>query len=202
MTEGVVDVLLVEDEALNRALVTAILARAEDDRLRTAVVREAGTLAAARSALADRAADVVLLDVQLPDGSGLNLAAELRVANGPGPVIIALTAGALAEQREAAVAATRTVDKVHLSYGDEEPHEYLRQLAADHLIHGWDLARATGQAYEPDPAALEASYGFLRAAADDPGRGGAFGPVVPVPADAPLLDRAVGLSGRDPGWKP
>lgn len=77
-------------------------------------------------------------------------------------------------------------------------------VAADELvIHGWDLARATGQEYEPDPAALEASYGFLIVAADDPGRGnGIFGPVVPVPEDAPLLDRAIGLSGRDPGWKP
>ncbi|MFF4395549.1 TIGR03086 family metal-binding protein [Streptomyces sp. NPDC001480] len=74
-------------------------------------------------------------------------------------------------------------------------------VAVDELvIHGWDLARATGQEYTPDPAALDASYGFLRAAADDPGRGAIFGPVVPVPADAPLLDRAVGLSGRDPGW--
>ncbi|TCC20306.1 TIGR03086 family protein [Kribbella speibonae] len=44
--------------------------------------------------------------------------------------------------REAEVAATWTIDKVHLSYGDEDPHEYLRQLAADHLIHGWDLAVA------------------------------------------------------------
>ncbi|WP_405878972.1 TIGR03086 family metal-binding protein [Streptomyces sp. NBC_01136] len=76
-------------------------------------------------------------------------------------------------------------------------------VATDELvIHGWDLARATGQAYTPDPAALQASYGFLLALADDPGRGnGGFGPVVPVPDDAPLLDRAVGLSGRDPGWK-
>jgi uncharacterized protein (TIGR03086 family) len=77
-------------------------------------------------------------------------------------------------------------------------------VAADELvIHGWDLARATGQEYEPDLAALQAAYGFLTAAADDPNRGGGlFGPIVPVPADAPLLDRAIGLSGRDPGWKP
>ncbi|MEV0177280.1 TIGR03086 family metal-binding protein [Streptomyces sp. NPDC050803] len=68
------------------------------------------------------------------------------------------------------------------------------------VIHGWDLARATGQAYEPDPAALQATYDFLLAAVDDPGRGAIFGPVVPVPEDAPLLDRAVGLSGREPGW--
>ncbi|MGW3665771.1 TIGR03086 family metal-binding protein [Streptomyces sp. NPDC005141] len=77
-------------------------------------------------------------------------------------------------------------------------------VAADELVvHGWDLARATGQEYEPDPAALQASYVFLRAAAEDPTRGGGiFGPLVPVPDDAPLLDRVIGLSGRDPGWKP
>ena len=34
--------------------------------------------------------------------------------------------------------------KVHLSYGEEEMSEYVHQLAADHLVHGWDLAAATG----------------------------------------------------------
>lgn len=68
------------------------------------------------------------------------------------------------------------------------------------VIHAWDLARATGQEYTPDPAALQASHDFLLASVDDPGRGSIFGPVVPVPAGAPLLDRAVGLSGRDPSW--
>ncbi|MFI7411489.1 TIGR03086 family metal-binding protein [Streptomyces sp. NPDC049627] len=77
-------------------------------------------------------------------------------------------------------------------------------VAVDELvIHGWDLARSTDQSYEPDPLALQLSYGMLLAAADDPSRGGGiFGPVVPVPDDAPLLDRAVGLSGRDPQWRP
>ncbi|MET9902553.1 TIGR03086 family metal-binding protein [Streptomyces sp. NPDC006446] len=77
-------------------------------------------------------------------------------------------------------------------------------VAADELVvHGWDLARATGQGYEPDAVALQASYEFLSAAAEDPTRGGGiFGPLVPVPDEAPLLNRVVGLSGRDPGWKP
>ncbi|MEV7451092.1 TIGR03086 family metal-binding protein [Streptomyces nigra] len=88
--------------------------------------------------------------------------------------------------------------------GIEMPGAVAGAVAADELvIHGWDLARATGQPYDPDPAALRASYAFLWAAADETGPGdGVFGPVVPVPDDAPLLDRAVGLSGRNPGWRP
>ncbi|MGW1748215.1 TIGR03086 family metal-binding protein [Streptomyces sp. NPDC002092] len=88
--------------------------------------------------------------------------------------------------------------------GVDLPGEVAAAVAVDELvIHGWDLARATGQDYIPDPAALQASHDFLLAAANDPSRGGGiFGPVVPVPPDAPLLDRAVGLSGRDPGWVP
>ena len=33
---------------------------------------------------------------------------------------------------------------VHLSFGDVTGEEYARQLVADLLIHGWDLARAIG----------------------------------------------------------
>lgn len=82
------------------------------------------------------------------------------------------------------------------------PGEIAGLVAVNELvIHGWDLARATGQEYAPDQAALDTSYAFLLAAAGEEGGGGdIFGPVVPVRDDAPLLDRAVGLSGRDPGW--
>ncbi|MFE6411410.1 TIGR03086 family metal-binding protein [Streptomyces sp. NPDC057837] len=87
--------------------------------------------------------------------------------------------------------------------GVDLPGEVAGLVAVDELvIHGWDLARATGQEYRPDPAALSACHDFLAASVDDPGRGEIFGPVVPVGPGAPLLERAVGLSGRDPGWKP
>ncbi|MER5375038.1 TIGR03086 family metal-binding protein [Streptomyces sp. NPDC002553] len=89
--------------------------------------------------------------------------------------------------------------------GVDLPGEVAGAVAADELVvHGWDLTRATGQRYAPDPAALRASHAFLRAAAEEAGDGGSgiFGPVVPVPPDAPLLARAVGLSGRDPDWTP
>jgi uncharacterized protein (TIGR03086 family) len=40
---------------------------------------------------------------------------------------------------------------VHLSSGDEAPGEYVRQLCADHLVHAWDLAAATGGDTRLDP---------------------------------------------------
>ncbi|MCT9092799.1 TIGR03086 family metal-binding protein [Streptomyces sp. ASQP_92] len=77
------------------------------------------------------------------------------------------------------------------------------QVALDELVvHGWDVARATGQDYRPAPADLEISYAFLAPSKDDPAaRGNAFGPPVDVPDGAPMLDRLIGMSGRDPGWK-
>jgi len=72
------------------------------------------------------------------------------------------------------------------------------------LVHGWDLAVATGQSYSPDPAAaracLEFDQGFAAAAPE--ARNSIYGPVVPVPGDAPVLDRLLGETGRDPGWRP
>jgi ketosteroid isomerase-like protein len=40
---------------------------------------------------------------------------------------------------------------VHLSYGDEQMAEYVHQIAADHLVHSWDLAVATGGDRRLDP---------------------------------------------------
>ncbi|MFE3739568.1 TIGR03086 family metal-binding protein [Streptomyces sp. NPDC059134] len=68
------------------------------------------------------------------------------------------------------------------------------------LIHGWDLARSTGQPYAPAEAGLRASYGMLSQAG--PGSSDVFGPPVATAADAPLLDRVIGLSGRRPDWSP
>ena len=81
------------------------------------------------------------------------------------------------------------------------------QLAAfgndELVVHGWDLAVATGQPYEVAPANLEAAWQLVSSVPDDPAaRQGLFGPVVAVPEDAPLLDRVLGGAGRDPGWRP
>lgn len=62
---------------------------------------------------------------------------------GNDPVTAAFDA---AEEATSAVAARLPEGgSVHLSYGDEEIAEYIRQLTADHLIHAWDLTVASGQ---------------------------------------------------------
>ena len=97
-------VLLVEDEELNRLLVRAILARATDDAVREIELLEAGSLELAREALARTDVDVILLDVNLPDGNGLSLATDLSTQPGR-PQVIALTASVLPHERAAAMSA-------------------------------------------------------------------------------------------------
>ncbi|KAB8180027.1 TIGR03086 family metal-binding protein [Microbispora catharanthi] len=76
------------------------------------------------------------------------------------------------------------------------------------IVHGWDLAVSTGAAYPADdPALAEAVHRACRwvgaVVAEHPqGSPGLFGPPVPVPGDAPPLDRLLGLTGRDPAWQP
>jgi uncharacterized protein (TIGR03086 family) len=86
----------------------------------------------------------------------------------------------------------------------EMPGEVAGIVATEELVvHGWDLARATGQDIATDRAALEAALQML-GQFQEPGRvaepGAAFGTVVDTADDAPLLDRVVAFSGRDPAW--
>lgn len=83
----------------------------------------------------------------------------------------------------------------------ELPGEIAALVALNEVVvHGWDLARATGQDFDPGEEATAAVHAFLAESRADGAPSEIFGPVVPVPDDAPLLDRAVGLSGRDPRW--
>jgi len=90
--------------------------------------------------------------------------------------------------------------------GVEMPGEVTALVALDEVvIHSWDLARSTGQPFAVEPGLLEALAGFLEEAfaSDEPAaREGIFGPPVEVPADAPSLDRVIGITGRDPSWTP
>ena len=102
-------ILLVEDEDLNRTLVKAVLARAQIAAVRDAQVVDAASLATARERLAGEQIDLILLDMNLPDGNGLTLARELAdgsVPTGPRkPAVVAVTASVLPQDRAAALEA-------------------------------------------------------------------------------------------------
>jgi uncharacterized protein (TIGR03086 family) len=68
----------------------------------------------------------------------------------------------------------------------------------DQLIHGWDLATATGQdATMPDGLA-EAAMSMLEGQLTDDRRGNAFKPAVAVPEDASPQDKLIAYTGRRP----
>jgi uncharacterized protein (TIGR03086 family) len=69
--------------------------------------------------------------------------------------------------------------------------------AGDALLHGWDLATATGQDTELPEAVAAEVLAFMEQNLGDGPRPG-FDPAVEVPAAAPVGDRLVALSGRHP----
>ena len=88
--------------------------------------------------------------------------------------------------------------------GNDSPAGVVGLVLADELaVHGWDVARATGQAYACEPDILEAALKFLQMFASPDAPAGpevAFGPARVLLDEAPLLDRVVAMAGRDPGW--
>jgi uncharacterized protein (TIGR03086 family) len=86
--------------------------------------------------------------------------------------------------------------------GVELPGEVAGVVALDELvIHGWDLAKATGQPAQYEGPELEAVHAMVQQFRAG-GIEGLFGPEVAVRDDAPLLERILGLAGRDPNWQP
>ena len=119
---------------------------------------------------------------------------------GADPVLSATEA---AEDATAAVSEGGALERtVHLSFGDTPAVEYVHQLLADHLIHGWDLAVAIGADATIDPDGLAECAKWFDDREEIYRTSGATGPRVEVGPDASDTDRLVGRFGRDPGmWR-
>ncbi|MET0997328.1 MAG: TIGR03086 family metal-binding protein [Marmoricola sp.] len=91
--------------------------------------------------------------------------------------------------------------------GDAMDGAVPRQLIGDMgyvevMLHGWDLARGTGQDLDYTDEAGERALEILEVIGEQGRSQGAFGPEVEVPDDAPAFAKALGKSGRDPEWTP
>lgn len=104
------------------------------------------------------------------------------------------------EAAAAALAAVRAEGAVegvvHLSFGDHPGAEYAMQLAADHLVHTWDLARALGTDDALDPDAVTAVLGWFNGTESLYREMGVIGPRVDVPAGAGPQAELLGRFGR------
>lgn len=71
--------------------------------------------------------------------------------------------------------------------------------SSDQLLHGWDLATATGQDATMPEGLAEAAYEVIHGRFTEDQRAGIFGPELPVEDGAPAQDRLLAYAGRSPG---
>lgn len=117
---------------------------------------------------------------------------------GAAPQQAALEAASAADA--AAAEGLRPGARVHLSYGEEDAGEYAMQLTADHLVHGWDLAAATGQERRMDPDLVAAVAAWFADREELYRAGNAIGPRLPADGD-PQAELLAGF-GRAVDWLP
>jgi len=119
---------------------------------------------------------------------------------GSDPAGAAFDAAAKADQ---AVSEEGALERtVHLSAGDTPATEYVRQLLADHLVHGWDLAVSIGAEPRLDADAVHACAVWFATAERAYRDAGSIGPRMDVPEDATEQDKLLAAFGRDPSWRP
>lgn len=84
----------------------------------------------------------------------------------------------------------------HLSFGDYSGSDYAAQLFMDALIHGWDVAKATGQDTRLDPQLVDACLPIAEHVTTQFREAGVFGDNVPLSPEADPQTRLLALAGR------
>ena len=75
-------------------------------------------------------------------------------------------------------------------------------LLMETALHGWDVARATGQEFTTDEQTAEALEDIVQAQAELFRKYQGFADAIEPPKNATAFELALTLSGRDPNWKP
>jgi uncharacterized protein (TIGR03086 family) len=110
-------------------------------------------------------------------------------------------AGAYRRSAEMALAAWQRpgVFEETLAFGGMTGAAVVRMHLTEEVVHGWDLAVATGQDSSIDPHLATVALDAMQHVPEELLRGGpSFGPEVAVAADASVGERLVGFLGRDP----
>jgi hypothetical protein len=98
-----------------------------------------------------------------------------------------------------AAEAVRDYDAVaHLSFGDYSVREYFWQINSFRALRAHDIARVIGVEPRLSDALVQGVWDEVSPHAEEWRTIGVYPAAVPVSEDAPLLDRLLGLTGRDP----
>jgi uncharacterized protein (TIGR03086 family) len=89
--------------------------------------------------------------------------------------------------------------EVDLGMGTMPAAELASMVVKEMAVHGWDVAAATGQEYRVSDEAARIVLDVVDTHGDLYRRYDGFAEPVPVPDSAPVFERALALSGRDPG---
>jgi uncharacterized protein (TIGR03086 family) len=99
----------------------------------------------------------------------------------------------------AAVSAPGALEKtIAAPFGDLDGDTFARFIVLDGLVHGWDLATATGQSYEPPDELVAAVDAFARQAIEPLRDGQTFAEAVEASPDASPIERLAAYTGRRP----
>lgn len=87
---------------------------------------------------------------------------------------------------------------VHYSYGDFPANEALWHAIVFRAMRAHDIAKVIGVPHGLSTELVQAVWDIVEPHAEEWRAIGIFGPKIAVAADAPLLDRLLGLTGRRP----
>ena len=87
---------------------------------------------------------------------------------------------------------------VHCSFGDYPAREYLWQINGFRGIRAWEIAKIIGVDPTLPDDLVQGLWDELSPVADAWRKFGVFPAAIPVADDAPLMQRLLGLTGRDP----
>ncbi len=138
-------------------------------------------------------------------GGATQFAAAFRGESAPdvpadvaeGPDVVARAGGALGGLM-GAIRSPGALDRtVAAPFGDMQGEAFARFVVLDGLVHGWDLATATGQTYAPSAVLVEAADAFAhQAIAPEMRDGDTFAAAVAPPAGATPMEQLAAFTGR------
>jgi len=131
------------------------------------------------------------------DGAATFTAAFGGAAASVDPADVLASFGPALTALAGAIGAPGALDRsVPAPFGDVPGETFARFVVLDGLVHGWDLALATGQGYHPSAVLVAEAQAFAEGALADLRDGETFAAPTQAPLSATAIERLAAFTGR------